>query len=865
MRLSGPGERHTGDFDAIAPEYAGLADLLIQAGVTPERLIRSLSPAELQAAETEARRSPFPPRRSLLSYWRIVVDSSDVSFEALRGALDRVPGVSAYEEEVSAPGYGPAVTSVDVQTYLEGRPDGVNARWAWDQGWFAGPAALSGGGAGRGLRIADLEQDWDEGHAELAAKADHVFGVRYGEITAVRHGTAVLGILYAGHGGGDIAGIAPDLNKVFLVSPALADGTYNTVDAIVTAALMHLSAGDVLLIEQEWGTSHTPLERVAADFDAIRLATALGRVVVELAGNGGVDLNTVDLKGFDADGTIQWEPMGSGDSGAIVVGAHDETLVSGSAGEGRQRRASSNFGDRVDCFGLGTGVTTLDSLLAGPWHGFNGTSSASAIIAGTVLVLQGIWAQTHDDERLAPWQIRALLREPGPDPAAGTVAYADTPTPVYGRIGDVAALKYVPNLARCAAKLGLTPDLHVRDYLGDEGLTPTEGVVCRSPDIIVTQNAQGDFGEGSGNEESDDLGSTAVHGADNWVYVRARNLGSATATDAKARVWWSEPALLITPADWNAIGEAVFPPIEGNASELAVAGPILWDSAPTTGHYCFVAVAGCPGDPAPVLPPIEDWDQFLEFIRANNSVAWRNFNVVDAAPAAGTFSATFLIRGAPDHRRLFTIGLEQRLPPGAAIELEVPSALAGELRNSPVVQSWRQLEEGAVQVRLSRLPRAVLFEARLAARAAYRVRLTISGLTGRLGGRVTLQQLFEGQPVGQLTYAFRSRPDRKSVSSSPSIQREKVMDAHKHPSHGHGHGHKPCKLCKGYEFPPAFKGLCDCLLDAFDAWYVWGEQVRAKLEEQDKILKQLIDLHDDIPEPPGGGGNIDPPPKPPFA
>jgi hypothetical protein len=54
--------------------------------------------------------------------------------------------------------------------------------------------------------------------------------------------------------------------------------------------------GEVLLLEAQtslWGYVRVPVEIEPAAFDVIRLATALGIVVVQAGGNGGVDLDTV--------------------------------------------------------------------------------------------------------------------------------------------------------------------------------------------------------------------------------------------------------------------------------------------------------------------------------------------------------------------------------------------------------------------------------------------------------------------------------------------------------------------------------------------------------------------------------------------
>ncbi len=63
------------------------------------------------------------------------------------------------------------------------------------------------------------------------------------------------------------------------------DGMYNTPDAILSA-LAFLEAGDILLLETqifdpENGSHLWPVEIREANFDVIRLATALGITVIE--------------------------------------------------------------------------------------------------------------------------------------------------------------------------------------------------------------------------------------------------------------------------------------------------------------------------------------------------------------------------------------------------------------------------------------------------------------------------------------------------------------------------------------------------------------------------------------------------------
>ena len=93
---------------------------------------------------------------------------------------------------------------------------------------------------------------------------------------------------------------------------------------------------------------------------------------------------------------------------------------------------------------------------------------------------------------------------------------------------------------------------------------------------------------------------------------------------------------------------------------------ITWDTnlPPATGHYCFIATVNHPADPQPVDPsdpidPAVAWSNFLSYIRNNNNVTWRNFDVVTAI--SGSQSApqpNFIVAGAPDAGRIFDLELD---------------------------------------------------------------------------------------------------------------------------------------------------------------------------------------------------------------
>src|SRR5262249_19673264 len=143
------------------------------------------------------------------------------------------------------------------------------------------------------------------------------------------------------------------------------------------------------------------------------------------------------------------------------------------------------------------------------------------------------------------------------------------------------------------------------------------------------------------------------------------------------------------PDMWHLIGTSA--PVDvpvGNT--LVVTSDLVWPKAelPLTGdHACFVAILDQSQDPAPPIPsagPSFDWSAFVNLIRAQNNVTWRNFNVVDVLPdpRADPTVVDFLVAGSPDAARLFDLEIEQQLPEGVKVEFEVPKSLLAVLPKS---------------------------------------------------------------------------------------------------------------------------------------------------------------------------------------
>ena len=342
--------------------------------------------------------------------------------------LEDLRGLPSVEiaEPAPLPQIPPATTPdfTSNQGYLGAASDGINALFS-----FTIP-----GGNGNGITIYDVEYSWHQTHEDLSKAHGIPLLLNPGD-SAVdpfaddNHGTAVLGEVIADNDTKGVTGISWGAN-LGLAPANTANLNYNPASAILLAAADG-SAGDVILIEQQFPVcgfpNFGPLEWLASVFNAVQTAVANGLVVVEAAGNGAVNLDHA------ACGTVFDRAVR--DSGAIIVGAGRPP----SSGADRQRESFSTFGSRVDVQGWGSGVMTTgygtfhrnSDDLTNPdfWYraDFNGTSSASPVVAGAAANLQGI-ALAQQGVPLTPLEIRTKLVQTG-SPQLGNTAEHIGPRP----------------------------------------------------------------------------------------------------------------------------------------------------------------------------------------------------------------------------------------------------------------------------------------------------------------------------------------------------------------------------------------------------------------------------------------------------
>ncbi len=328
------------------------------------------------------------------------------------------------------------------QGYLDPGPVGIDAKFAW----------TLAGGDGAGTSVIDLEKGWVLNHQDLNSHGTRLPPRILNEDeggtnlkSSRHHGTAVLGVICAVNNTLGCVGIAHNVDSANVVSYY---GGSTRADAIANA-IVNLQEGDILLLEAQVkikvGTKtwrKMPVEVNMDEFEIIHDATELGIVVIEAAGNGGKDLDTFTNDAGeeiltrkrkivdDSGNPVEVEGSGFRDSGAIMVGAassgvpHKRLKTQGPFG--------TNFGSRVDCYAWGEDVVSCGygDLKEEPdsheepvddskkyTRVFKNTSSASAIIAGAALIVQGV-AKKKLGYPFTPHQLRAILS----DAANGTVS-----------------------------------------------------------------------------------------------------------------------------------------------------------------------------------------------------------------------------------------------------------------------------------------------------------------------------------------------------------------------------------------------------------------------------------------------------------
>jgi serine protease len=411
--------------DVSVPEQLLPADLRASVANTT-RLFSGLSPNRLDQMRVIGKLKRGEALPDLNLWFKItltgVADAPDFMEKLTR--LDSVDTAQYAPLPPPAPATTPDFTTN--QGYLDEATDGIDARYSW----------TVPGGNGAGVKIYDVEYSWNQNHEDLSKAHGITLLLDPGDsdvdpFVDNNHGTAVLGEIVADNDTKGVTGISWGAD-VGLAPANTSRLLYNPAHAILLAVVDGVP-GDVILIEQQATVCNLPdgrygpSEWILSVFDAIRTAVANGFVVVEAAGNGAVDL--------DQPACNERFNRSVRDSGAIIVGA----AGSPAGGLDRRRLSFSSFGSRVDVQGWGERVMTTgygvsyvnpdERTNANFWYTnlFNGTSSASPIVAGAAVNLQGIVGK-HFGVPLTSVEIRDILVSTG-SPQLGNTAEHIGPRP----------------------------------------------------------------------------------------------------------------------------------------------------------------------------------------------------------------------------------------------------------------------------------------------------------------------------------------------------------------------------------------------------------------------------------------------------
>ncbi|MFY0572357.1 S8 family serine peptidase [Archangium lansingense] len=379
-----------------------------------------VSEEKLEAMRAQGRLAAGEELPDLNLYFRLRLPRG-LDAKTIAEQLRTLPEVEAvYHVPTPAPApvapdyYTPS--SGSYQRYQDAAPGGIDSRYA----------ATLPGGQGTNVRICDVEYSFNSSHVDLAGVT--VVGTTPADpFSNTNHGTAVMGVYGGAANGQGVTGIAPGAQKYFAAAQTTAG--FN-VGAAITSCAANISAGDIILIEQQtWGPQSTgssdcygcvPVEWYKPYYDAIKTAVAANKIVVETAGNGSQNL---DDAVYSTGNSGHYPFLAQNDSGAILVGAG---LSSGWGTTARYAHTYSNHGSTLDLQGWGDSIVTSgygDLFSADGVNGwytgsFGGTSGAGPIVTGAAASLQGRHKALLGYS-LTPAQLKAVLRNTG-TPYGGT-------------------------------------------------------------------------------------------------------------------------------------------------------------------------------------------------------------------------------------------------------------------------------------------------------------------------------------------------------------------------------------------------------------------------------------------------------------
>ncbi|NET39503.1 MAG: hypothetical protein F6K19_47330 [Cyanothece sp. SIO1E1] len=177
----------------------------------------------------------------------------------------------------------------------------------------------------------------------------------------------------------------------------------------------------------------------------------------------------------------------------------------------------------------------------------------------------------------------------------------------------------------------------MRDDLSDTGVIPSPGYPYNSPDIISHAQVASPKTYFKNNYNINPNQPIELGSHINFIYVRAKNLSSATKSSYYISVYRSPSSLWLTPSLWKPYklktqsGEdyVTLDPVNPNAIVVGNDNFILDGMA--TNYFCVVGVASNQKDPT--LPnSFSSYSDYWNWIRNNQNICGNNLNQIRSFP-----------------------------------------------------------------------------------------------------------------------------------------------------------------------------------------------------------------------------------------
>ncbi|HWZ16072.1 MAG TPA: C1 family peptidase [Mucilaginibacter sp.] len=203
----------------------------------------------------------------------------------------------------------------------------------------------------------------------------------------------------------------------------------------------------------------------------------------------------------------------------------------------------------------------------------------------------------------------------------------------YGQCGIDAVMSGIDSYSTIYP---LYNDLFLRDNLDDAGTVPAAGTLSTSPDIIPFGTAPvADPVSFFTNNYNSDVGQDLIANAQNYIYMRAKNLSSGS-DNGSFSLYYSPASLLLYPSLWQnnilktSDGATSVPIPSTNQGNVAVgANPFTWQPQMISGdHYCLIGRIVTTANPNPI-PQTGTIQDFASYIANNRGMGWRNVVVVN--------------------------------------------------------------------------------------------------------------------------------------------------------------------------------------------------------------------------------------------